>query len=71
MPCSICSLRPRCWVVYCCPAPPPFQAAINSGNQLLIDFGPDGLQPGMGISLLLTLGKPGNNLFFPRLTFLG
>jgi hypothetical protein len=51
--------------------PVPFQATIISGNQLLIDFGPDGLPPGAGINLLLTLGKPGNNLFFPRLTFLG
>jgi hypothetical protein len=51
--------------------PVPFQATIISGNQLLIDFGPDGLPPGAGINLLLTLGKPGNSLFFPRLTFLG
>ena len=51
--------------------PLPFQATIISGNLLLIDFGPDGLPPGVGINLLLTLGKPSNNLFFPRLTFVG
>jgi hypothetical protein len=51
--------------------PVPFQATIISGNLLLIDFGPDGLPPGVGINLLLKLGKPSNNLFFPRLTFLG
>jgi hypothetical protein len=51
--------------------PVPFQATILGGNQFLIDFGPDGLPPGVGINLLLTLGKPGNSLFFPRLTFLG
>jgi hypothetical protein len=51
--------------------PAPFQATILGGSQLLIDFGPDGLPPCVGINLLLTLGKPGNNLFFPRLTFVG
>jgi hypothetical protein len=52
--------------------PPPLQTLPVGGNQLLIDFGPDGLPPGMGINLLLTLGKANNNvLFFPRLTFLG
>jgi hypothetical protein len=51
--------------------PAPFQATILGGNQLLIDFGPDGLPAGAGINLLLTLGKPSNNLFFPHLTFLG
>ena len=51
--------------------PLPFQATIISGNQVLIDFGPNGLPPGVSINLLLTLGKPSNSLFFPRLTFMG
>jgi hypothetical protein len=51
--------------------PAPFQATIISGHQILIDFGPNGLPPGVSINLLLTLGKPDNSLFFPRLTFVG
>jgi hypothetical protein len=51
--------------------PPVFPAMPLGGNQLLIDFGPDGLPAGAGIDLLLTLGKPSNSLFFPHLTFLG
>jgi hypothetical protein len=47
------------------------KTTTRSCYQLLIDFGPDRLPAGAGIDLLLTLGKPSNSLFFPRLTFLG
>jgi hypothetical protein len=51
---------------------PLFQAVPLGGNQLLIDFGPDGLPAGAAISLVLTFGKPDNGvLFVPRLTSLG
>jgi hypothetical protein len=48
------------------------QAAVQGFNQVVLDFGPDGLPPGGVVPLLLTFGKPRRPAFLllPQLTFL-